>query len=299
MRIVALALALLSMVPGGPEAIVVPFERAPSPYIVIRVPVADGPCESLIFDTGTTTTVLEPALAARVGLSAGSATRVESLTGSGAAIQGEVRMGFEGIPAAGHHVAIAAPIGGLNQFGDRVTGLYGHNWLRGTDYLIDYAAQHLVLASVGRLTSPSGGLRVPLTWSGGLPVITTTVRAERVEPFEVRVVLDSGADHLTLFGRAADRLVRTSNRGTLTIDSGFGVREVPSQTVDVIIAGRNLRVVAELRSDVRDREVDGLISTALFRSVFVSAADGVVVFNGHVPAWNDRTRVSACDRLIP
>ena len=32
--------------------IVVPFERAPSPHIVIRVPVTRGPCEALIFDTG-------------------------------------------------------------------------------------------------------------------------------------------------------------------------------------------------------------------------------------------------------
>jgi hypothetical protein len=290
----ALTLSLIVMVARGPEAIIVPFERAPSPYIIIRVPVAGGPCESLIFDTGTTTTVLTPALAARVGLSAGTATSVESLTESKGAIQGEVRgIGFPGIPATGPRMAIATSMKGLSQFGSHVAGLYGHNWLTRTDYLIDYDAQHLVLASAGRLPPPSGGLPVPLTWSGGLPVITAKVDPQPIESFPARFVLDSGADHLTLFGRAADRLKQTDNRGTMSIDSGFGVREVPSAEVRVDVGGRHLRVAAEIRSDERNRGEDGLIPTALFHSVFVS--DAVVVFDGRVSGWNERERMPACD----
>jgi hypothetical protein len=299
MRIVALMFSLTSMfvclTPEKPIAqaegtphvaspIVVPFEPAPSPYIVIRVPVAGGPCEALVFDTGTTTTVLTAVLAARIGLSGGVTTHLESLIGSERAVRGEVRgIGFDGVPAEGPRVAIATATEGLRQFGDGVVGLYGHNWLRGTDYLIDYGAKRIVMGSTGRLPTPTGGLRTPLTWAEGLPVVIATVRAGAVEPFSGRFVLDSGADHLTLFGRAADRLARLPDRGAMVIDSGFGMRSVPSVEVSVDVRGRGGRVTAEIRTDVRDREEDGLVPTSLFHSVFVGSADGVVVLDTRVP----------------
>jgi hypothetical protein len=116
MRIVALTLCLIAMAARGPDAIVVPFERAPS---------------------------------------------VESLTESLCAIQGVVPgIGFDGIPATGARVAIAATVEGLSQFGTGVAGLYGHNWLTGTDYLIDYAAQQLPLNR--RIGRRDGAFTVPL-----------------------------------------------------------------------------------------------------------------------------------------
>ena len=309
MRVVALTLCLISMlsrvIPQNPlsqgevirspaEPVVVPFEPAPSPYIVIRVPVAGGPCDALIFDTGTNTTVLAPSLAARVGLSGGPATSLESLNGSAGAIQGEVRgIGFDGIPARGPRLAIATNLTGLGGFASTVTGLYGHNWLTGTDYLIDYGARRLTMGSAGRLPSPPGGSKTALTWADGRPAITAMVRADAAEPFPGRFVLDSGADHLTLFGRAADRLARMPGRDTMLIDSGFGTREVPTVKVSLDAGGRRTRTPAELRGDLRDREEDGLVPTSFFRSVFVSAADGVVVFEGRVPSSNQRESICA------
>ena len=110
----------------NPVPIVVPFEKAPSPYIVVRVPLTGGFCEALIFDTGTNTTVLASALASRVGLSVGRATGVESLNGVAPAIKGEVRgIGFEGVPAVGPRVAIATNIAGLHGFGQSMAGRTG------------------------------------------------------------------------------------------------------------------------------------------------------------------------------
>ena len=310
MRIVALTLSLISMfgsvtpretmAPGKSigsvtAPIVVPFEPAPPPYIVIRVPVSDGPCQALVFDTGTNTTVLAAALAARVGLSRGLGITFESLIGSERAIRGEVRgIGFDGVPAEGPRVAIATNTEGLHQFGDGVVGLYGHNWLRGTDYLIDYGAKRILMGSTGRLPFPTGGVRTPLTWVEGLPAVTATVRAGAVVPFSGRFVLDSGADHLTLFGRAADQFAQIPDRGTLVIDSGFGTRHVPSVEVTVDVRGRSGRVTAEIRTDVRDREEDGLVPTSLFRSVFVGSADGVVVLDPRVSLADYRESATMC-----
>src|SRR5262249_36406855 len=150
----------VDVIRSAPEPVVVPFEPAPSPFIVIRVPVAGGPCESLIFDTGTNTTVLAPSLAARIGLSGGPATTLQSLNGSVRAIKGEVRgIGFDGIPARGPRLAIATNLAGLRGFASALAGIYGHNWLTETDYLIDYGARRIVMGSTGRLPSPSGGVR--------------------------------------------------------------------------------------------------------------------------------------------
>src|SRR5262245_40183360 len=235
MRVLALTLSLISQ----SEPVIVTFQRAPSPYIVVLVPVTGGPCEALVFDTGTNTTRLVPSLAARVGLAGGPAATVESLNGSVRAVQGEVRgIGFDGVPARGPRVAIAADIGGLREFGDAVAGLYGHNWLTGTDYLIDYAARRIVLGSAGRLPSPSGGLRVPLPGVYGRPAVAPRCSAHAIESFTGRFVLDSGADHVTLFGRAADRLASAAGRNTMLIDSGFGTREVPAAGISVDVGGR-------------------------------------------------------------
>jgi hypothetical protein len=294
MRVLAAALSLISVLarvapesstgrPGVPEPVVVPFERAPSPYIVILVPVTGGSCEALVFDTGTNTTVLAPSLAARVGLAGGSATSVESLNGAVRAVAGAVHgIGFDGIPAGGSRLAIAADVAGLREFGDAVAGLYGHNWLTGTDYLIDYDAKRIVMGSAGRLPSPSGGLRVPLTWVDGRPAIAGTVSAHGVEPFPARFVLDSGADHVVLFGHAAEQLALAADRATMVVDSGFGRREVPTAAINVDVGGGRRPVVAELRRDLKDRGEDGLVPTAFFRSVFVSAAGGVVIFDARV-----------------
>src|SRR5262249_45317005 len=275
------------------QPIVVPFEPAPWPYIVIRVPVAGGPCEALIFDTGTNTTVLAPALGARVGRTVGHEVDLESLNGSVRAIEGHVRgIGFDGVPAEGSRVAIAASLRG---FAGSVAGLYGHNWMTGTDYLIDYGVKRIVMGSAGRLPPPPGGHRSPLTWAAGRPAISATVRAHTVQPFSGRFVLDSGADHVTLFGRAADRLALVPDRETTVIDSGFGTREEPSAKISVDVGGRRRHVMAELRSDLRDREEDGLVPTSFFRSVFVSTADRVVVFDARVPPSNGSERATECD----
>jgi len=263
---------------------VVPFERAPWPYIVIRVPVAGTNSEALIFDTGTTTTVLVPALAARVGLSAGQATDVESLNGSQRGLRGEARgIGFDGVPARGPRIAIATNVARLRGFTRSIAGLYGHNWLTGTDYRIDYDAKQIVMGAPGTLPPSTGGHRTALTWSAGRPAVTVTVRAHTVEPFSARFVLDSGADHVTLFGHAAERMALVADRDrTMFIDSGFGTREVPTAMVNVNVGGRERSAMVELRRDVKDRDEDGLVPTSFFRSVFVSTADSVVVFDARV-----------------
>lgn len=282
-----------------PPLIVVPFESAPPPYIVIRVPLAAGGCEAMLFDTGTNTTVLMPSLAARVGLSVGREAALESLNGSTRGTKGEARgIGFDDVPPGGSRAAVVAEIPGLRDFGVTLEGLYGHNWMSGTDYLIDYRAKRLVIGRPGSLSSSTEGYRIPFTWSEGRPAVDAVIRAHAVEPFSTRLVLDSGADHVTLFGAASKRMALVSDPNqTMTIDSGFGTREVPTAAVTVNMAGVERLVRVELRSDL-NRAEDGLMPTSFFRSVLVSTADGVVVFNTSL-SNNPRQDRDRCRRVGP
>jgi hypothetical protein len=253
----------------------------------------------MLFDTGTNTTVLVPSLAERLGLSVGPGAPLESLNGSARAMKGEAHgIGFDDVPDGGLRIAIVAEIPGLRDFGVSLGGLYGHNWMSGTDYLIDYRAKHLVMGRAGTLPSSTEGYRVPFSWLEGRPAIAAIIHAHAVEPFSTRLVLDSGADHLTLFGAASKRMALVSDPNqTMTIDSGFGTREVPTAAVTVNMAGVERLVRVELRSDL-NRAEDGLMPTSFFRSVLVSTADGVVVFNTSL-SNNPRQDRDRCRRVGP
>jgi len=261
--------------------VVVPFEPALFPYIVIRVPAAAHTCEAMLFDTGTNTTVLEPSLAARGGLAAGRETSIESLGESVPAIAGEVHgIGFEGIPPQRPRRAVAASLAGLRRVAASIRGLYGHDWLAGTDYLIDYRRKRLVMGPAGTLNKPAGGRRAPLTWASRCPAIAVTVRTRNVEPFTVRLVLDSGADAVVLLGSAARTVSAAAADKKMLIASGFGIHEVAASDIRVSIGGRERSLVAQLRGDLDDREEDGLLPTSIFRSIFVGTADRIVIFDG-------------------
>jgi len=275
--------------------IVVPFERAPPPYLVIRVPVASGPCEAFLFDTGTNTTLLAPALAAEFGLSRGRAGVVEDLHGLRAATTGEVQgIGFDKVPATGPRVAAALDVPSLPGFGRAVTGVYGHNWLMGVDYLIDYGAQRIVIGARGTLAPSEKGHRTALSWTEGLPAVTGEIRAPRMAPFSARFVLDSGADHVTLFGRAAERILPHGPSQSVLIDSGFATRQLPTARIIMNLDGRPRSILAVLMPDVKNRDEDGLVPASFFRSVFVSGADGFVIFDASLSGSSALERTTVC-----
>ena len=198
---------------------------------------------------------------------------MESLSGSPTAITGEVQgIGFDGVPATGARVAAATNLTGLSRLRRAIAGVYGHNWLTGIDYLIDYGAKQIVMAVPGTLPRSDAGHRTVLSWAEGLPALIAEVRVQSGDSFSARFVLDSGTDHISLFGRAAERLLVNGQSRMVLVDSGFGTRELPAAMIILNLDGRPRPTLAVLMSDLRDREEDGLVPTSLFRSVFVSSA---------------------------
>src|SRR5262249_13173455 len=150
----------------------------------------------------------------------------------------------------------------------------------------------------GTLSPLNGGHRTALSWAEGLPAVTAEVRAPMVEPFSSRFVLDSGTDHVTLFGRAAARIMAEDSPGLVFVP-GFGLRSVPTAKIMLNLDGHPRRVLAVLMRDVKDRQEDGLVPTSFFRSVFVSSAEGVVIFDASPSLTNAEERTTACEATAP
>jgi hypothetical protein len=84
--------------------------------------------------------------------------------------------GFDEMPAGGPRVAAATNLPRLPGFGPTIVGVYGHNWLRGVDDLIDYSAKRIVMGALGTLPLSAGGHRTALAWAEGLPAVAAEVR---------------------------------------------------------------------------------------------------------------------------
>jgi len=265
---------------GGDDRTVriVPFQRAPSPYVVIPVPIKGQGCASLLFDTGTNISIVGPDLAARVPAIHERALTVASSTGqTPARASVTTGIGFAQAPVT----MVTADLKALRDLVGNVSGIFGQSLLGSSDYVIDYKTRQLTLAAPGQLAADVAGPRIPLEWSEGRPAINASVRLPGGPVANLRLVLDSGIDRVTLFGSAARRLAAAARAtSTVRVEGALGGTTAVATSVLVTSGGLDRAATATLMVDVTDRQEDGLLPTSLFRSVYVSAADKLVVLDG-------------------
>jgi hypothetical protein len=261
---------------------VVSFQRAPSPYVVIPVPIKGRGCASLVFDTGTNLSILGPDLAARLPFVAGGAMTIASASGRTTAQMAAVSgIGFELTGNDAPIPVVMTEVSALRELVGNVNGIFGQSLLRQSDYYLDYGSRRLTLGSAGTLNPAVSGARLPLEWSEGRPAIQVPVRTASGAALSIRLVLDSGIDRVTLFGGVARQIAAVQAATTLVrVQGPLGVTLATAAPVVVSAGDRDKTVTATLMAEVLDRHEDGLLPTSLFRSVFVSAAEGIVVLDG-------------------
>lgn len=261
---------------------IVSFQSAPSPYVVIPVPIKGQGCASLLFDTGTNLSIIDPDLAARLTTMGERRLTVASSTGQTTARARSVTgIGFELTSDTPSSNVVMADVAPLRDLVGNVNGIFGQSLLGQSDFFVDYQTRRLTLAAPGKLITPVTGVRIPLEWSEGRPAIILSVRRPAGAATTMRLVLDSGIDRLTLFGHAARRLAAAARAmSTVKVEGPLGVTTASATDVLVTAGDRDLAATATLMTDVTDRQEDGLLPTSLFRSVYVSVANGVVVLNG-------------------
>ena len=249
---------------------VIPFREAWGWAVVVRVTVGGSGVHELLLDTGTASTLLDPALAAELGIVATS--RVNLVTPAGERLVGvghaDLRLGGAALPGV---EVLIAELPAVRSDEPRVRGLLGQSALSRLEYTIDHARRRLVVhaghagvGNAGAWTRPSLEARVGCG------------------PTSARLVIDSGVAMPVLFEQG---------RRALDVELGGSVRAATNAGDAVwregwveslcVAGGRSGPVNVVVRPQgPRSREEDGLLPSRFFARVRLGLA-GVVVSVDH------------------
>jgi gag-polyprotein putative aspartyl protease len=207
----------------------------------------------MMLDTGDASSIVQPAVARRLGLTPLYA--VEQVTPAGprlvpATVLDEVQTGSVSQKAVEVVIAGGLPPG--------LDGVLGQSWLIHHDYLLDYRKRRLVLDA-----DPPTGIKIPLRSVEDRPAVAATVDGHATE-----LVLDSGANMLVLFSPSAIP-------GSALMSTHSGSTPVGLGSARVTPGSGPTRVMTAARVNAPRRA--GLLPLCAFSTVYVSNREGFVI----------------------
>jgi predicted aspartyl protease len=204
--------------------------------VAVPVELPDGTEAPFLLDTGAGATVLDRAVAERLGLEVHGTLEARGAGGSEAG--GYVRLASLGLPGVAIRDQMVATLG-LDALGEvlgvRIDGILGYDFLSRFTIRIDYPRARLGLFPPGT-APPPGARRAPLRVEANVPRLDGVLDGEHHGSF----VLDLGnASALVLhpgFARRAGYLGRAT--GTRTPITGIGgARDVRSVRIESLVLG--------------------------------------------------------------
>ena len=265
-------------------------------YMII-VPVTingSGPYD-LVLDTGSNHTILDQELADELKLRRGGETTIWGARASEASSAIYLdSLSIAGATVAGKDLALFTRPN-LRGYPRKVRGFLGEDFLQKFDVLIDY--RHMVIQlepGPGSLAETLLGEHLPIQLNGSLGGIRTfgrlivTAQARDLGENSLSLLLDSGTHTLALF------------RKSLGVGSYRQTFVDPSASRQSSITALETRTVPNLklgRSEITDimvialgghshADVDGLMPTSLFHSIFISHQGRFVILNPSFPKAN-------------
>lgn len=193
-------------------AVTVPASVVADFFIVEARVAGQGPF-NFVVDTGSSISLVSPALARQVAASSGASLDIRSpsqrLTTLPAVTLPRLDLGaasFSQVPAA------VFDFGDLSrQLGSRIDGIIGFSVFREVVFTIDYPARRLVIDPHGRVTGRTGEA-IACTSDGNLPLARVDVGGQHI-----LALIDTGSDSALTLNASTDvaRLVRGSRRGSV------------------------------------------------------------------------------------
>jgi hypothetical protein len=260
---------------------------------LIVVPVTinhTGPYDFLV-DTGAQVTTVDPALAVELNL------EIEGKTGL-VGVGFRVRPSFAhlnlleaGSHAVANPVVVVQNLEQLQAADPHIRGILGGNFLGHFDVLIDYVHNMLCLDDAKVMQAAVKGKHVALAKpshpDGGVVLTEPLIIPVHLSGITARPLLqllDSGANFPILYDSGKEVAggfyvhAPIHDRGLDGVERVFAV--LPPQDMEIGTLAFHQISFASLvgtKKDVPKVEVDGLLPTALFRSVYISYADHFVV----------------------
>jgi predicted aspartyl protease len=279
-RTTSVALVALLGAAGFLSGEPVAFRLLGGQTVVVPVRVnGEGPFD-FVLDTGTTTTMVEPALAAALSLQPEDRAKLVHSGGSRIVARSRSRSLALGPARAEGLSLLVANLDGPRRAGATIQGVLGQNFLSRFNYTLDYERRQIVLADADSFSRNT--IRLPLEHDQGRALVA-------VEPgggsrARLRLALDSGAGRLVLFEDPSPSAHLNVERSAapLILASGQGRRVVRSGWLKALRLGdevlRDIPVAVLTRTEADASRVEqGLLPTLLFRAVYFNNRQGFVV----------------------
>jgi hypothetical protein len=269
-----------------------PFTLTNHGLIVVEVSVDHSGPYNFLLDTGDQITILDSALAVELQLETQDTAR-----SVGVGLHVDAAVAHPGLLGVGSHAATIpmALVFDLHnrQSGDvPIRGILGEDFLGQFDLLIDNAHHFVCLDDKAAMRADVKGTHVAVTTpaqiENGLRLPSLLIVAVRLSggASPVRLQLDSGANGSVLFNtpRYMVQFSHASLRGQTADGTQQTFSVLPPQSVRV--GSLELREVSfvslpDAQNGSHSKEFDGVLTTALFRRVFIDHANSSVVLE----AW--------------
>jgi hypothetical protein len=267
----------------------VPFRLVNRHWIVLALSIDHTGPYNFLLDSGTQITMIDPSLAAALHLDTQGRAEVVGVGSGQSASYAQLDLVEAGSHSVANQKVLVQDLQNLHSPDLHLQGILGEDFLEQFDLLIDNAHRLLCLDDSAAMRAEVKGPHIPLVVTadadeaGAMPglLLITVQLSGGLRP--VRLVLDSGVNELILFNSSQYMLARPSHDVLL---SGRGVDGAqPTLSVlppqDVKIGSLKLPGVAFLSTttnkDSYVKEFDGVLTTGLFRRVFIDHADRFAV----------------------
>jgi hypothetical protein len=267
----------------------VPFRLVNRHWIVLALSIDHTGPYNFLLDSGAQITMIDPSLATALHLDTQGRAEVVGVGSGESAAYAQLDLVEAGSHSVANQKVLVQDLQNLHSPDLHLQGILGEDFLEQFDLLIDNAHRLLCLDDSAAMRAEVKGPHIPLVVTadadeaGAMPglLLITVQLSGGLRP--VRLVLDSGVNELILFNSSQYMLARPSHDVLL---SGRGVDGAqPTLSVlppqDVKIGSLKLPGVAFLSTttnkDSYVKEFDGVLTTGLFRRVFIDHADRFAV----------------------
>ena len=268
----------------------VPFRLVKGHQIILPVSVNHAGPYNFLLDTGTQITMVDPALAAGLHLD----TRGTALVAGAGSRQSASLVDLDLLETGAHSVSspkvLVYDLHPLQLADLNIQGVLGEDFLEHFDMLIDNAHRLLCLDDSGAMRAAVKGPRIPLVAAAdteqgaqlsGLLIITVRL-SDATRP--VRLMLDSGTNAPILYNTSQYMAFPLSQSTSLHGSSVDGRQRLfsalPPQDLKIgslTLSGVTLYSLGAAQQDARAKGFDGVLTTGLFRRVFIEHADHFAV----------------------
>jgi hypothetical protein len=254
--------------------------------MIVSVAINDqGPFDFLV-DTGTNTTLIDPALAKQLVVQPTDKLQLSSLAKSISVPRYFLQKFKVGPASVSNLEALALPLTQLTLLDHEIRGVLGMNFLLQFSFRMDFDHSLMELYPFPEDAQVPAGLRVPVTINESRLLVT--VASDAAPNGSWKLALDSGICQALVFEQRIEKSVVASNRFKKTsrmMQVSTNLAEHVAFTVDLndlFIAEKRLPImeVVILKNDLQKSDPqDGLLPAVAFHSVFFDRSNATLIFS--------------------